>query len=197
VTITSQRLIRGGASRIGTRSGLDAGGAAPHNARLPVPDATTHATTPCRAPAARRARGAKRQRAHSRTKRRRVRAVSARLEDVAMRHCEAVSVPSGPASALLVVRCSSSTAVVARRQASAASLALAQLGRGEIGTGKDAGAGSAREFVEVRGQWGLGYDECDHLSQDRPRTSRNGLPRHKVYGDTIKRKTRQALSPIT
>jgi hypothetical protein len=38
--------------------------------------------TPCRAPAARRARGAERERTHSRSKRRRVRAVSARLETV-------------------------------------------------------------------------------------------------------------------
>jgi hypothetical protein len=41
VTIIAQRSMRGGAGRIGTRSGLDAGGAAPHNARLPVPDETT------------------------------------------------------------------------------------------------------------------------------------------------------------
>jgi hypothetical protein len=67
---------------IGTRSGLDAGGAAPHNPRLPLPDATTaQPQPPCRAPAARRARGAQRERAHSWSKRRRVRAVSARLEE--------------------------------------------------------------------------------------------------------------------
>jgi hypothetical protein len=41
VTITAQGSIRGGAGRIGTRSGLDVGGAAPHNARLPLPDTTT------------------------------------------------------------------------------------------------------------------------------------------------------------
>jgi hypothetical protein len=35
------RSFCGGAGRIGTRSGLDAGGAAPHNARLPRPDPTT------------------------------------------------------------------------------------------------------------------------------------------------------------
>jgi hypothetical protein len=45
VTITTQGLMRGGAGRIGTRSGLDAGGAAPHNARLPLPDATTPTST--------------------------------------------------------------------------------------------------------------------------------------------------------
>lgn len=58
-------------------------------------------------------------------------------------------------------------------------LALAPLGRGEIGTGQDAGAGSTREFIECRGQCGLGYDECDHLAKTVPRTSRNGLRRHK------------------
>jgi hypothetical protein len=40
-TITAKRPMHGGAGRIGTRSGLDAGGAAPHNARLPLPDGTT------------------------------------------------------------------------------------------------------------------------------------------------------------
>ena len=39
--ITAKRSMRGGAGRIGTRSGLDVGGAAPHNARRPLPDATT------------------------------------------------------------------------------------------------------------------------------------------------------------
>jgi hypothetical protein len=56
------------AGRIGTRSGLDAGGTTPHNARLAVPDATTTTSTsgsPCRAPAARRARGAERERAQA------------------------------------------------------------------------------------------------------------------------------------
>ena len=60
-------------------------GAAPHNAHLPLPGATTadlRPGLPCRAPAARRARGAERERAHSRIQRRRVRAVSARLEVV-------------------------------------------------------------------------------------------------------------------
>jgi len=33
--------MRKGAGRIGTRSGLDAGGTALHNPRLPLPDATT------------------------------------------------------------------------------------------------------------------------------------------------------------
>ena len=83
VTITAQLSIRGGAGRIGTRSGLDAGGATPHNPRLPLSDATTvrlRPGQPCRAPAARRARGAERERAHSRMQRRRVRAVSARLD---------------------------------------------------------------------------------------------------------------------
>ena len=54
-------------------------------ARLFLPEVTTggvKAGHPCRAPAARRARGAERERAHSWSKRRRVRAVSARLEDV-------------------------------------------------------------------------------------------------------------------
>jgi hypothetical protein len=58
---TGQLSMRGGAGQLGTRSGLDAGGAAPHNARLLLPDATTTTSTsglPCRAPAARRARGA-------------------------------------------------------------------------------------------------------------------------------------------
>jgi hypothetical protein len=41
VTITTEHSMPGGAGRIGTRSGLEAGGAAPHNARLPLPDATT------------------------------------------------------------------------------------------------------------------------------------------------------------
>jgi hypothetical protein len=62
----AERVSRGGAGGIGTRSGLDAGGATPHNPRLPRPDATTATSTvrsPCRAPAARRARGAKRERA--------------------------------------------------------------------------------------------------------------------------------------
>jgi hypothetical protein len=66
VRITTQGSMRGGAGRIGTRSGLDVGGAAPHNARLPLPVATTTTSTtgpPCRAPAARRARGAERERA--------------------------------------------------------------------------------------------------------------------------------------
>jgi hypothetical protein len=58
VMITAQGSMRGGAGRIGTRSGLDAGGAAPHNARLPLPAATTAQPQTCVAPAARRARGA-------------------------------------------------------------------------------------------------------------------------------------------
>lgn len=86
----------------------------------------------------------------------------------------AISAPSGLAGALLVVRCRAVQSVVARRQASAGSLALAQLGRGEIGTGQDAGAGSAREFVECRGQCGLGYDKCDHLVKAVPRPAATG-----------------------
>jgi hypothetical protein len=46
VMSTNQGLMRGGAGRIGTRSGLDAGGAAPHNARLPVPDPTMARSLP-------------------------------------------------------------------------------------------------------------------------------------------------------
>jgi len=64
--IPAQQQPHGGDGGIGTRSGLDAGGATPHNPCLPFPDATTTTSTlgpPCRARAARRARGAGRERA--------------------------------------------------------------------------------------------------------------------------------------
>jgi hypothetical protein len=70
--------------RIGTRQRAGGWGAASHNVRLAVPDVTTATSIvgpSCRAPAARRAGGTKRERTHSRMQRRHVRAVSARLED--------------------------------------------------------------------------------------------------------------------
>jgi hypothetical protein len=65
VTITTRRWVRGGAGRIGTGSGLDTGGRL-RMIRASLSDASTATTAigqPCRAPAARRARGAERERA--------------------------------------------------------------------------------------------------------------------------------------
>jgi hypothetical protein len=66
------------AGRIGTRSGLDAEGRLRKIPPSPGRNRGTPTTRPpCRAPAARRARGAERERARSRMQRRRVRAGSA------------------------------------------------------------------------------------------------------------------------
>ena len=85
VMIRSERSTNRGAGGIGTRSGLDAGGATPHNPRLPLPDAITTTSTARRyvSRASRPARSRSGAGASAgRSKRRRVRTVSARLEDV-------------------------------------------------------------------------------------------------------------------
>ncbi len=84
-TITSHDQCAEGPQGSGRDSGLDAGGATPHNPRLPLPDATTTASTS----GATLSRASRPARSRSgagasagRSKRRRVRAVSARLETV-------------------------------------------------------------------------------------------------------------------
>jgi hypothetical protein len=80
VLITAQTIDsrRGRADRDAQRAGRWGGDSAQSAPPSPGRNHST-TTTPCRAPAARRARGAKRERAQSRMQRRRGRAVSARL----------------------------------------------------------------------------------------------------------------------